>query len=414
MHVSDFRLHQWHRFTWRTLLSHGAAIAILVVALVTLPRAAEARGVDSFMAQLSSSENKLFQSYLTAWTFFDAEVDAYWGKVKAKRKARRRKKRSQITKRDYVRTFPPKYSGPKLTKSLQKKWSAHLARGKKKSKKKRRQLPGVSDFLASASKHYGFVPERVPEREFKRRYAAEALRLGLSKTQVVRVYALETGGNGTADMQAGINPITKKGRPISSALGYAQLLHANSVNELRKHGSKFIKRLERKAANANSARRAKLQKKITAVRRMYRTVRNLPDKWSRHVAFAKTSRGRGIHALNLDGDVGPWLQVIKLYGIRKVGKRAGRKNLTSTELELMNLAGPRTGLEMMTPIGRKMPTVNFFSRLGYSRNSIVRGRTGQELLAALGERMDYNVRNKGSKLFFTVFDEVSKERSASR
>ena len=42
---------------------------------------------------------------------------------------------------------------------------------------------------------------------------------------VVRIYALETGGQGTYDMQSGINPATKQGRPISSAPGYAQLLN---------------------------------------------------------------------------------------------------------------------------------------------------------------------------------------------
>ena len=147
---------------------------------------------------------------------------------------------------------------------------------------------------------------------------------------------------------------------------------------------------------------------------MYRTVRRLPDRWSRHQAYAKTAKGRGIHAINLDGDIGPWLQVNKLRGIRKFAERRGRTNLDSTELELMNLAGPATGLEMMTPTGRNMPTVNFFSRLGYNRNSIVRGRTAAQLLAKLGERMDYNVKRKGSREFFAVFDEVSRERNAYR
>ena len=106
-------------------------------------------------------------------------------------------------------------------------------------------MPGVADYLASAKRHYNFTPERISESEYKRRYALEALSYGLSKDQVVRVFALETGGNGTADMQAGIHPITKKGRPISSALGYAQLLAANSVNVMAKHGPKFVARLER-------------------------------------------------------------------------------------------------------------------------------------------------------------------------
>ena len=92
------------------------------------------------------------------------------------------------------------------------------------------------------------MPKRATEREFKRSYADEALKVGLSKDQVVRVYALETGGLGTYDMQSGINPVTKQGRPISSALGYAQLLHANSTGELVKHGEAFAKRLLAMAA----------------------------------------------------------------------------------------------------------------------------------------------------------------------
>ena len=74
-------------------------------------------------------------------------------------------------------------------------------------------MPGLADFLAQAKAQYDFVPERIPEREFKLRYAREALRVGLTKDQVVRVYALETSGLGTADMVAGIHPIKKTGQP---------------------------------------------------------------------------------------------------------------------------------------------------------------------------------------------------------
>ena len=69
-----------------------------------------------------------------------------------------------------------------------------------------------------------------------------------------------------------------------------------------------------------------------------------------------------MHAINIDGDIGPWLQVIKLHGLKEIARRAGRPSLSSTEIELMNLAGPGTGLEMMRPAGLKMPTTNFFSR----------------------------------------------------
>jgi hypothetical protein len=75
----------------------------------------------------------------------------------------------------------------------------------------------------------------------------------------------------------------------------------------------------------------------------------------------------------------------------------------------MNLAGPATGLEMMTPAGRAAPTPNFFERSAYWRNTIVRGKTGAELLAALDERMDKNLKNEGAIVFAQVFDEVSAE-----
>src|SRR5690606_17388466 len=158
-----------------------------------------------------------------------------------------------------------------------------------------------------------FVPERISEQEFKRRDALEALAHGLSKEQVVRVYALETGGRGTHDMQAGINPQTGRGRPISTALGYAQLLHANSVNELVKHGASFSARLQRTAETPgiDPARAAARQERARVVLQMMASAKTVPIDWYAHVKFAGTRNGLGIHALNLDGDIGPMLQVIK-------------------------------------------------------------------------------------------------------
>lgn len=365
---------------------------------------------SEFSASLKGDERKAFDDYFKAWTFYNAEKDAFWAKVSSVRKARRKKRRSgkALSSQDYVDAFPPAYDGPKLSKSLTKRWADFRAKKRIKDKKPRRELPGVSDFLANAKRYYNFVPERISEREFKERYAREALRLGLSKEQVVRVYALETGGNGTADMQAGIHPISKKGRPISSALGYAQLLNANSVNEVVKHGSKFVARLQNMLKNGNLSdkRATSIRAKITALRKMTRKAKSVPNKWSEHMKLGRSGPGMGIHAINLDGDIGPWLQVIKLKGIKNIAERKGRTNLASHELELMNLAGPGTGLEMMTAVGLKMPTVNFFSRRGYERNSIVRGNTSTQLLDALKERMNYNVKNKGAIEFNAVFDQL--------
>ncbi|MFV0367953.1 MAG: hypothetical protein ACK5KM_05790 [Hyphomicrobiaceae bacterium] len=407
----------------RGILEAACKIAF-VFALVTLYPAADAtaRSLKSeFRETLSSSEQKLFDDYLAAKVFHAAALDAYWGHVEAKRGDRRVKKRKKqtLTSNDYVKGLPPAYDGPQLSKSLaQRWWRFRQSREEKKPEKKGTStgLPTVADFLGSARKHYGFVPDVVPEHVFKERYAREALSLGLSGEQVVRVYALETSGLGTADMQAGIHPITRKGKPISTALGYAQLLAANSINVLSKHGDDFVARLRKLAARApnGSERREKLLVKAHALARMTRKARSIPYKWSRHVAFSKTSVGRGIHAINMDGDIGPWLQVIKLKGLKQTAARRGYNRLTGAEIELMNLAGPGTGLEMMTRAGRAATTPNFFSRSAYYRNTIVRGKSSQDLLAALDQRMDENLKNSGAVEFLAIFQRLRQERRADR
>lgn len=406
----------------RAIRARGVLALLLLAAglAILAPRIVHADALrQAFRETLDGADRKAFDDYIAAQIFHDAALDAYWGHVEKKRAQRRSKKRRDRPLRDadYVQDQPPVYSGPSLSKSLARRWWLFREkREEKKPERPRAELPSVSDFLASARRHYGFVPDRVSETEFKTRYAREALSLGLTAEQVVRVYALETSGLGTADMQAGIHPITKKGSPISTALGYAQLLAANSINELSKHGRDFVARLRAMANQSapGSERRRALVTKAAALARMTRKARSIPYKWSRHVAFSKTSAGRGIHAINLDGDIGPWLQVIKLKGLKGTAQKAGYDRLTGAEIELMNLAGPGTALEMMTREGRKAPTTNFFSRNAYYRNTIVRGKSASELLAALDERMNENIKNAGAVEFLQIFARLSGERRAGR
>jgi hypothetical protein len=209
-------------------------------------------------------------------------------------------------------------------------------------------------------------------------------------------------------MQAGMHPISRSGEPISTALGYAQLLAANTIDVVSRSGDGFADRLHVLAARPGTPRQRidELMAKARSLRRMVQTARSVPRQWSRHVALARTPAGFGMHALNLDADIGPWLQVLKLADLRTIADKAGRGNLTGAEIELMNLAGPATGLEMMTAAARNASTANFFSRRGYYRNTIVRWKTAPELLAALDERMDANVKLPGSVEFASVFDEV--------
>lgn len=395
-------------------LSRLLLAVALGMALALPVRVATAASENDFIAALKPAQRQAFKAWRAAQTRHERDLDAYWDQIVKKRKGRRPKRSSGelFAVEDYVWTFPPTYKGPKISASLKRRWNRFQAAQRKPAatKPKRRQ-PGLAQFLAAAKKHYGFVPERISEREFKRRYAKEALSLGLTKDQVVRVYALETGGNGTADMQAGINPITKKGRPISSALGYAQLLHANTIGELASHGKTFLARLKKLERNAPTAKRKRsLQGKIAALERIMRAVRSVPNDWYRHVDFAKTPRGYGMHAINLDGDLGPWLQSVKLRGLKDFAARKGVTNLSGEEIEIMNLSGPATGLEMMQPVGLTAPTSNFFSRRAYYVNKMVKGKTSAELLAEFTRRMDRSVKKRGAVEFTQAFEEIGAEK----
>ncbi|MDO9384890.1 MAG: hypothetical protein Q7T86_18745 [Hyphomicrobiaceae bacterium] len=390
-------------------------LALLAVLAVALPQSASARSSAAFKETLSDQELKTFEDYVAARSVFDFKLDAYWREVSDKRALRKKRKVAKLDLRtdDYVQSFPPEYKGPYLPVALQKRWAQFQSEGRSGPVKKPDPLPTLTDFLSLARAHYGFSPERVPEREFKRRYAREALALGLTKNQVVRIYALETSGLGTADMVAGIHPITKKGSPISTAIGYAQLLAANTINEIRKSGPAFIERLEQKARR-HPEQAETIHKKVESLKRMVTNARTVPDVWAKQVAHARTGKGIGMHAINIDGDVGPWLQAIKIKGLKDSAARNGRETLTGSQIELMNLAGPGTGLEMMRPAGMTAPTPNFFERGAYARNTIVRGKTSEQLLAALDERMNINVKNSGAVEFAEVFDELMAERQAQR
>jgi hypothetical protein len=388
------------------LLALGGLLALVWAA----PAAAQATKAQQIAPELerrlSPAQQRVYLAWRAARSGYELKHRVYWHKVAAKRGVRkaRRLLGKPLTADDYVTTHPPKYQGPELPPEI-----ARVVAQVKPPPPERR-LPSVADFLAHAKKQFGFVPKRTSEREFKRSYAIEALKVGLTKDQVVRIYALETGGLGTYDMQSGINPTTRQGKPMSSALGYAQLLHANSAGELVKHGEAFAERLTAMAARPGTlaARAAELKAKAGILRKMLRAARSVPNQWSAHQRFAKTSPGLGIHALNLDADIGPWMQVLKLKSLKDSAAKHGHANLSGAEIELMNLAGPGTGLEMLTPLGRKMPTANFFSEGGYARNPIVRDKTAEELLAALEARMEVHLKKAGSIEFAQIFDEVAR------
>jgi hypothetical protein len=138
------------------------------------------------------------------------------------------------------------------------------------------------------------------------------------------------------------------------------------------------------------------------LKKMVALARSVPDDWSQHEKIGDTPQGWALHAMVLDIDVGPMLQTHKLLTSVLFARAKGyMRPLTAAELEMMNLTGDGTGLDMvMMPqaMRERVPTSNFFQRSGYERNPVaIRNNTVAKLLAVTDERMDFNSNKPGAK-----------------
>ncbi|OJW65196.1 MAG: hypothetical protein BGO65_14380 [Afipia sp. 64-13] len=346
--------------------------------------AAPARPVT---AQQMADYRRRLTEYTAARESFEHEAGAYWSAISEKRRTRntRRRNNEPVNADHYVMIQPPLYRGPSKPADP----SAPTP-----EKRPSRPIPVIRDFLQHASEQFQFTPQRPKsEIEFKRAYAAVAKSAGLTKDQAVRVYGFESGGNGAYDIQAGLEQARPNARAISTALGYNQLLVANTVELLAEQGTHIIEQLKRRADTLPESQRARLMHKIATVHRMVTFCKSVPDTWSAHVKLAQTPKGMGVHALNLDVDVGPWLQTHKLLTSVVFARRKGyTAPLTAAELEMMNLTGDGTGFDMVSmphALRAQVPTANFFQREGYERNPVaIRNNVVAKLLAATDARMD--------------------------
>lgn len=390
-----------HHSRPRTLL-HGLAIA--AAALLTSACAMDVTG-NINGAGINSAGASEYQVKLAEYNrihgAYKAEADAYWDTVSDKRRARiaKRRGREAIGLSDYVLTHPPVYNGPSRPVD---------PNAPSKPPEERPEIPVVADFLAAAREQWHFVPDQPrDEVEFKRAYAQAALAAGLTRDQVLGIYAFETGGHGAHDTQAGVS--AKRSRAISHALGYNQLLSTNSVSLLAEHGQQFLAALRAKAHGLNGEPRRHMERKIEILKRMVAFSRKIPHKWSEYDRVAKnTPQGLGIHAVLLDVDIGPMLQVQKLATSVRFARVYGKTEpLTAAELELMNLTGDGNGIDMvlMPPaLRQQVPTSNFFQPLGYSRNPIAsRSKTVAGLIAAIQDHMERGVQSPGARELAAAF-----------
>jgi len=375
-------------------------LAIAMAALLISPAAsqssqpADAPAQQPELAAAMAQYRRALEEYNRAWQSYTAASSAYWNQISEKRPFRNTKRShgEPISISDYVLTQPPVYTGPPKPRNPLKP----------EVPPPRIYVPVVADFVAAALQEFKFIP-RFPqsETEFKRAYAKVAFAAGLTREQIVRIYGFEATGNGSYDIEAGLE-YNKHGRAITTALGYNQLLATNSVEILAEKGDELIKQLEGKSTITAGAEYQLREGKVDVLRRMIAFARSVPDAWSQHEILANTAKGLGVHALNLDLDVGPMLQTQKLVDSVVFARRKGlSRTLTAAELEMMNLTGDGNGFDMVTmPVSWRdqVPTANFFRPSGYADNPVAqRNNVVAKLIAATDARMDEEIKKPGAR-----------------
>jgi hypothetical protein len=384
----------------RIICRFSIALTVAISTVLAVHPAANAQVNSAPLAEAKADYQRKLAEYIAAQQEFEQLAQPYWKSVGDKRKLRNAKRRNgqPIVADDYVLAQPPVYAGPPRPVDPAPEPAPPRA-----------EIPVVADFLMNALAQYQFVPKRPgSEIAFKKAYASVAAAAGLTREQAVRVYAFESGGNGKYDVQAGLEYERPNAHAISTALGYNQLLNTNSVELMAEHGDKFLALLKTKSASLSGEDRAALDAKIEVVRRMIGYARSVPDDWNQHEQIANTPQGLGIHAMNLDIDVGPLLQTQKLMDSVVFARKKGFvRGLSASELEMMNLTGDGNGFDMISlpqDLREQVPTSNFFQRRGFERNPVaIRNNTAAKLLAATDAKMDVESTLQGAKDLAAAF-----------
>lgn len=386
----------------RRRLIYGLASALLFLVGPSAARFGDAQtnspAADANLAAALAQYRLALEQYTKAHDSYLAVAHAYWHSIAEHRQLRnaKRARDGQIALDDYVLTQPPVYSGPPKPRDPSKPAAVPP------------YVPVVADFLAAAKQEYKFAP-RTPrsDSDYKRAYATIAAAAGLSREQAVRVYSFEATGNGTYDIQAGLE-FNRNAHAITTALGYNQLLATNSVEIVAEDGNQFLKTLSARAAQSSDDQKRSLESKIAILRRMVEFCRSVPDDWGEHEALAATQKGLAVHALNLDLDIGPLLQTQKLLDSVNFAHRKGfAATLSAAELEMMNLTGDGNGFDMVTmprAWRNKVPTANFFQAGGYDDNPVARrNNVVGKLIAATDAQMDSEVKKPGAQELAAYF-----------
>jgi hypothetical protein len=387
-------------------VTRNVAIALVFVASLVLPlkgsavaqHTATQPAARPVSAEAMVEYRRKLRDFTAAWQSFESEAGAYWSEITDKRRTRQAKRSSgqTVLLDDYVLTQPPVYDGPP------RPIDPSAPGGPQPVARDTKYVPTIPEMLSSAQKYFQFAPQRGSEIEFKRAYAKAVAAEGISRELAVRIYAFETGGIGTYDVQSGLLNARPGARPLSAAVGYNQLLITYTMHLLTDFGDELVRALTAKAASLSGEPREAMAAKIAAIRRMIAFSRTVPANWNAQEKLAETEQGWGVQVLLLDIDAGPLLQARKLNGsIRFARMRGYREPLSGAELQMMNLMGDGSGLDIITmplDLRDQVPTANFFQRRGYERNAVARtSNTVAKLLQVTDQRMDAAVQQQGAR-----------------
>lgn len=370
----------------------------------------------------AASYQEELANYRAAYAAFQRLEDAYWKEIERKKDIRTAKRRAGVAfaREDFVLTQPPKYTGPKRPVDPN-------APPPVKTPPKPSTLPDADELRAAMKELYNWHLPQYPEHVFKLAFAKEAMRHGVSAEQVVGVYALETGGKGPFDLVSGqvvernskCKLMKRYGRPLSTALGYFQLLNANTSSTLSKNSRlpkelQFSERLRQLANESRGGRKKELRAKADIVDRMIRDMNAAlaridvaKNNWREFGELGRTKLGYAIHALNLDPDIGPMIQMEKLAFVRRYAIDKGLGNLDSDRLELLNLVGYPRGVKMLERVAYQVPTANFVSAREIRANFAVLGdKTVEESVLKIRRVIERRKQECGSIEFFEMFDKA--------
>lgn len=372
-------------------------------------------------AEAASYQEQL-AAYRAAYSEFEAREKRYWAAISAKKDIRTAKRRAgqAFVREDFVLSQPPKYTGPKRPRDPN---AGPLV----KKPRPKSTLPRANDLRAAMKDLYGHKLPRVAEKDFKLSFAREAKRYGLSAEQVIGVYALETGGLGPFDRVSGEIPqmnskckvVKYVGQPLSTAIGYFQLLNANTSstvagNARGPESERFANRLREKAKQERGGRKRELKKKAKLVDRIVKDMdvaisrmNVTKNNWAEFRELGRTKLGRAVHALNLDPDIGPMIQMSKLTFVRNKAVEKGLGNVPSDRLELMNLVGWPRGLKMLEPVAFNVPTANFVTATEIRANRSVLGdKTVAESVEKINRVISKRKQECGSHEFFKMWQKA--------